>query len=1370
MVAALTISMCNLGMGSKTVKADTAAGYIVNPGFESDISSGSGWSIGYDGNNVTVDWQKYADNTWITGGTGEYGLHFWVKDTATASQEITLSQTLSSLPAGKYTLSGKVMGSGASVNFYEGSVSGSAITTTGWNTWDTFTMDNIIITDSGADLPIGIKISGSSNAYGYVDDITLTRQDIVYSEPYEISLSNGNFETGDLSDWTLNLQTDDSVGDKVYMNEWATNNKSYLFDFWNNKTQTVPFSLSRTVTGLEPGIYKVTADVSGKEAASGLSLNTSASVSGSAITTTGWDQWTNVETGQFTVGADGMVTVSISGDMAAGYWGDFDNIKLYKLDGAPSSVPDPVASSIFVDRVDGLSSDFIKGVDVSSIISLEQSGVKYYNEAGAEQDIFKTLADAGVNYVRVRVWNDPYNAEGNGYGAGDCDLAKAIQIGKRATANGMKLLVDFHYSDFWADPGRQLTPKSWASMGIEEKKTALYNYTKQSLQSLIDANVAVGMVQIGNETNNGICGETDWANMCALFSQGSKAVRDICSANAGLNILVALHFTNPETSGRYMGYAKTLNDYGVDYDVFASSYYPFWHGSLTNLTSVLKSVATTYNKKVMVAETSYAYTMEDGDGQPNVIKDGSILGDYQVTVQGQANALRDVIQAVANVGASGIGVFYWEPAWLPVGPASQVEANRILWEKYGSGWASSYANEYDPSNVGSSYGGSEWDNQGLFDFTGHPLASLNVFKYVNTGAVSDVRIDSVENQEVNVTLGDTITLPAATTATYNNRSTAEVPVTWRPEELQAAVSGGIGTFTVHGSIAGYAQAITCTVTVLPKNYVVNSSFEDSDRSAWVVSYPDGTAAHTDYQDKAADAKSGDYALHYYSTTGVNFKVEQTITGLEPGYYNFNLWIQGGDAGTSPNMYIYAETGDTTYKQTTGTSGWVKWANPAVSNVRVEDGTVKIGAVIQCAAGGWGTLDDFYLYKTGELEGTTVTPTPTTTPSSTVTPIPTSTPSSTVTPTPTTTPLPTAIVDQADGSGDRASTTTTINIQKKKISASVDIDEAEIINREKDSEEPVQVNIPLSSQKLMNQMEKNKAASADLTVNVPDSILTNKNLDVNINLAAELLKTAEKTGEDIAVTVKNDTGRELYTWKFESKDLAKSDQETENLNLSLHVTKVSDNEKLNDLLSSKDNSGEKAQGIQLDFDHEGTLPAEAQLRIYVGDFMEKDAKGNYTSSKIYLYHYNSDTGKLETLPHSSSYQVDKDGYITINIVHCSDYVVLPEQADRSIVTSLKNQIKVTPGKVVLSLKDDNKTASIHITLPQTLQIVKALNDELTSDAIGAVTVSYKSLDKKVATVDKNGKITAKKTGKTYIYVTAKLYSNKTKTFKISVTVK
>lgn len=154
---------------------------------------------------------------------------------------------------------------------------------------------------------------------------------------------------------------------------------------------------------------------------------------------------------------------------------------------------------------------------------------------------------------------------------------------------------------------------------------------------------------------------------------------------------------------------------------------------------MLKAVANTYGKKVMVAETSYTYTAEDGDGHGNTApKSGQTL-PYPISVQGQATAVRDVMEAVANTGKAGLGVFYWEPAWIPVGPKTQIEKNKVLWETYGSGWASSYAAEYDPEDAGKWYGGSAVDNQALFDFNGHPLPSLQVFQYAESGHIPKKR-------------------------------------------------------------------------------------------------------------------------------------------------------------------------------------------------------------------------------------------------------------------------------------------------------------------------------------------------------------------------------------------------------------------------------------------------------------------------------------------------------------------------------------------------------------------------------------------------------------------------------------------------------
>ena len=406
----------------------------------------------------------------------------------------------------------------------------------------------------------------------------------------------------------------------------------------------------------------------------------------------------------------------------------------------------PRKDSIVIEKIDFQNPGFIRGMDVSSIVSLEKAGVSFKNERGAEEDIFKILSDNGVNYIRVRVWNDPFDASGNGYGGGNNDLQSAKLIGKRAADYGMKLLVDFHYSDFWADPAKQKAPKAWEGMTVSQKQTAVYNYTLNSLYELKSAGADVGMVQIGNETTSGIAGVYDFNDIHRIFSSGASAVRSFDSS-----VLVAIHFTNPEKTSTIKWYADYLAQKNVDYDVFATSYYPYWHGSLENLTNVFNYVSDTYGKYTMVAETSYANTLEDTDGHANTVAQGNndtgenLLWDF--TVQGQADEVRAVMNAVNSVhNGNGLGVFYWEGAWITVGDitgktgsdwTSQFNSNKSLWEQYGCGWASSFSSEYDPDDAGVYFGGSAVDNQAFFDAEGKALPSLHVFENVVTGSIDD---------------------------------------------------------------------------------------------------------------------------------------------------------------------------------------------------------------------------------------------------------------------------------------------------------------------------------------------------------------------------------------------------------------------------------------------------------------------------------------------------------------------------------------------------------------------------------------------------------------------------------------------------------
>lgn len=620
----------------------------------------------------------------------------------------------------------------------------------------------------------------------------------------------------------------------------------------------------------------------------------------------------------------------------------------------------PEESTIFVEPVEGISDDFYRGMDASAVLALENSGVKYYNFDGEEQDVFMTLAQAGVNYIRLRVWNDPYDENGNGYGGGNNDVATAIALGQRATKYGMKVCIDFHYSDFWADPKKQFVPKAWEGMDIEEKSDALYNFTLESLTQLLDAGVDVGMVQIGNEINNGMSGETDVANVRKLLTAGSKAVRE-AAANYGKEILVAVHYTNIDDMKKLDTLLTGLQVKEIDYDIVGLSFYPYWHGTIEDLKNAIIHIRDTYGKKVYVAENAYCYTAEDGDGSANSVGGTDDLAEgYSASVQGQANEVRDVCAAASEAGAE--GVFYWEGTWIPVGPADA--DNSDLWEKYGSGWASSYASGYDPKDAGQYYGGCSWDNQAMFDFTGHPLASLNVFKYLKYGATAPLAVDSIPAVTVACNIGTDPELPDTVSVIYNDRSEVQVPVIWNTDDVAAIDTENGGNFTVSGTLEDGTE-VTAAVTVDRINYVQNPSFEDSDTSMWTVNYS-GETDPTDYQVKAADAHSGEVAFHFWSgSADMDFSIEQSFTDLEPGTYELSAFSQGGDLSDDASMELYAMVGGRELTAPFKLTTYADWQNPAIPEIKVTDGSLTIGVRYKCNVNSWGTLDDVTLYKIAE---------------------------------------------------------------------------------------------------------------------------------------------------------------------------------------------------------------------------------------------------------------------------------------------------------------------------------------------------------------------------------------------------------------------
>ena len=616
-------------------------------------------------------------------------------------------------------------------------------------------------------------------------------------------------------------------------------------------------------------------------------------------------------------------------------------------------------STLYVKKVENLPEDFIFGMDASCVPALEASGVKYYNFDGQEEDVFKILADNGVNYIRVRVWNDPFDAEGNGYGGGNCDIGNAVAIGKRATQYGMKLLVNFHYSDFWADPSKQMVPKAWANMEIEEKTQAVYEYTRDCLIQLRDAGVDVGMVQVGNETNNLMCGERIWFNIQYLMQAGAKATREIFP-----DALVALHFANPEKGGSYLTYAKKMDYYQVDYDVFASSYYPYWHGSLENLAAVLTTVSDMYGKKVMVMETSYAYTPEDTDFNGNTIGDGgAIVKNYPFTVQGQANNLRAITDTIVNKTPAGIGVVYWEGTWISVGGSSW-EENSALWEKYGSGWASSFSAAYDPADAGKYYGGNAVDNQALFDRNGRPLESLKVFKLMREGNEIAPAADALEDVTLICDLNAPLELPATVNAVMTDDSRQAIPVEWNltEEQREQMHTGGVKQYVVTGQAGG--MEAKCYVSMVEYNYLTDYSFEEGG-NGWT--WTDLSKADELYvEDKATDSLTGSKHMHFWSAGAntVEFTLEQKVEDLPAGKYKFTVSIMGGDAGQH-EVYAYVKVdGETVGTAPMSITSYGNWDAGVIPEFNYPEGSeVIVGVYVRCEGAGngaWGKIDDALL--------------------------------------------------------------------------------------------------------------------------------------------------------------------------------------------------------------------------------------------------------------------------------------------------------------------------------------------------------------------------------------------------------------------------
>ena len=396
---------------------------------------------------------------------------------------------------------------------------------------------------------------------------------------------------------------------------------------------------------------------------------------------------------------------------------------------------------VTIKKVQNMTNSTIRGIDISSYTALKKAGVKYYDNEGKEASLLKVLSDNGVNYIRIRIWNDPYNEKGETYGGGSNDVKAGLEIAKEAAKYNIKVLLGFHYSDFWADPAVQLLPKNWKKDKDNQEKMCLnvYKFTKETLEQFKDAGADIGMVQVGNEISQGMMGimhktkanvwqeEEKSTIIDSYLSAGARAVRE-CTPDA----LVAIHLDNLNL-GMYKDAMNAWERDNVDYDVLGASSYAFWAGKnmLENVRKAGEYVASR-GKLFAVLETSWLNSQKDADGTVNMVNNtnGAV---YKVGPQGQADMLSDLYNAILS-NDNGLGAFYWEGAWIPV-RAGWVnwKYNKEMANEFGTGWAAENAEGYYPTsklyyNENPVWGGNSWDNQTLFDDKGYPLDSLRFYR------------------------------------------------------------------------------------------------------------------------------------------------------------------------------------------------------------------------------------------------------------------------------------------------------------------------------------------------------------------------------------------------------------------------------------------------------------------------------------------------------------------------------------------------------------------------------------------------------------------------------------------------------------------
>lgn len=550
--------------------------------------------------------------------------------------------------------------------------------------------------------------------------------------------------------------------------------------------------------------------------------------------------------------------------------------------------------------------EFKKGMDISVLPELEAKGMKIKDFDGNEIDGFDLAKKYGVNAIRLRLWNNPENVEES---KGYCNLADTIAMAKRIKAHQMSFMLDFHYSDFWADPGKQIKPKAWENLSFLELKEAVFIYTRDTLLTLKEEGVLPEIVQIGNEIRSGLLfpeGELpDYVGMVQLVNAGIQGARAVADSNT-MKIMIHL-----DQGGRYF-YIKEWFDKAFeagleDFDLMGLSYYPFWHGTFTDLKETLNMLVLDYQKPIMIVETAHAWRKST---HGFIDESQEKIAGVPATPEGQ----KKVLDLVMNITASlpnqmGCGVYYWEPLCIP--------------QPGEGGWS---------------------ENMGLLDENGQVLEGIHSFEFSREKLRSKDTAKVYEPPFLQLQEGEQPVLPEQLSVLYYDGTVEKKPVIWQmdlPEWVE-------GTYSIQGKIEGVKEPISCKIQVLKEmpirknllsdtnwnNGLTQWNLEQSEEQVVVQLFPE-------FVDPFPAPPVN--AIRVESPKNFTFSVSQQVHITKEDYYNLQVEYRGTDT-TNVEIRLFIKTSEET-SETMIHPTEHEWGIYEVKHVLCKPGKITVGIKI-----------------------------------------------------------------------------------------------------------------------------------------------------------------------------------------------------------------------------------------------------------------------------------------------------------------------------------------------------------------------------------------------------------------------------------------